>query len=319
MLHPPLVNSPTQYWDSTDHKDYSRARTLQNILSSCNVQTNIESRSVEARLHYRAVGDYAFADAQYRNYQSFKQSTEMDNGITALLLMKKGQMAMKTEFSECLLNAGDFFLGNNLASARFESVGLVNLQLLILPTRSLAPIPSLQRHCLQVFQQPTGAGALLTTYVSGLFQQLQDLNGATVAALMKPTAELIYCASRLNESVSESTKVKTKLMDIKAYIDKNIKDPALSPPLIAEQHGISIRYLHILFEKECSTVGTWIKQARIEGCKIDLVRTTKIHKSITDIAFEWGFNDLSTFCRQFKQTTGVSARDYKNSLQGQSA
>jgi AraC-like DNA-binding protein len=315
MLHPPLVNNPTQYWDSTDHEDYSRARTLQSILSSsCNVQTKIENRNVEARLHYRAVGDYGFADAEYRNYQSFKQSTEMDNGITALLLMKKGQMVMKTELSEYLLSAGDFFLGNNLASARFESVGLVNLQLLILPTRSLAPIPSLQRQNLQVFQQPTGAGSLLTTYVSGLFQQIQNLDGATVAALMKPTAELIYCASSLNESVSESTKGKTKLMDIKAYIDKNIKDPDLSPSLIAEQHGISIRHLHTLFEKDGSTVGTWIKRARIEGCKIDLVRTTKIYKSITDIAFEWGFNDLSTFCRQFKQTTGLSARDYTNSL-----
>ncbi len=127
MFHPPLVNSPTQFWDSTDHEDYSRARGLENIISACNVQTKVESQNVEARLSYRFVGNYRFADVQYRNYQALaKRNTKMGNGSTILLLVKKGQVEIETGDREYLLNAGDYVMANELCSVRVQTVGLVN-------------------------------------------------------------------------------------------------------------------------------------------------------------------------------------------------
>ena len=38
------------------------------------------------------------------------------------------------------------------------------------------------------------------------------------------------------------------------------------------------------------------------------------NKSITDIAFECGFNSVSSFNRSFKKVKGISPREFKNAM-----
>jgi AraC-like DNA-binding protein len=36
------------------------------------------------------------------------------------------------------------------------------------------------------------------------------------------------------------------------------------------------------------------------------------HRTMSDIAFSWGFSDLSHFGRSFKKAYGISASEYRN-------
>lgn len=59
------------------------------------------------------------------------------------------------------------------------------------------------------------------------------------------------------------------------------------------------------------TPGKWITSRRVEHAANLLVNTGQ---SVTEVAFESGFEDLSHFSRVFKQVTGKSPSEYKKAL-----
>lgn len=96
------------------------------------------------------------------------------------------------------------------------------------------------------------------------------------------------------------------------YIDAHLAEPALSPTTIAAGLGMSLRYLHLLFEDGAS-VGATILGRRLERCHAAL-RDDADHRSISEIAFAWGFNDAAHFSRTFRARFGVSPRELRASL-----
>jgi hypothetical protein len=60
------------------------------------------------------------------------------------------------------------------------------------------------------------------------------------------------------------------LLRIHAFIEQHLGDADLTPGLVAAAHYISVRYLYRLFEAQGTTVATWIRHRRLEGCRKDL-------------------------------------------------
>jgi len=95
------------------------------------------------------------------------------------------------------------------------------------------------------------------------------------------------------------------------YIDAHLAEPELSPTGIAAALGMSLRYLHLLFQHGDS-VGATILGRRLERCHAAL-RDERDRRSISEIAFAWGFNDAAHFSRTFRARFGVSARELRAS------
>jgi AraC-like DNA-binding protein len=74
---------------------------------------------------------------------------------------------------------------------------------------------------------------------------------------------------------------------------------------------VSIRYLHLLFADIGTTTAAWVRSQRIERCKLDLVNPNMTARSITEIAYHWGFNDAGHFGKVFRKSTGLSPRQYR--------
>lgn len=98
---------------------------------------------------------------------------------------------------------------------------------------------------------------------------------------------------------------------IRSYVSSNIHEPELSVAAVAEHFGLSSRYIHMMFARDNDTLSSFIRHQRLERCRAELEDPAKRSRSISDLAFGWGFNDLSHFCRAFRRTYGVSARDYR--------
>ena len=78
---------------------------------------------------------------------------------------------------------------------------------------------------------------------------------------------------------------------------------------IAENVGISSDYITKQFKKELDmTPLDYLRKYRIAK-SIELIKTTDM--SISDVSVACGFNDLSLFSRVFKQTFGLTPRDFK--------
>ncbi|WP_333718088.1 helix-turn-helix domain-containing protein [Agrobacterium tumefaciens] len=81
-------------------------------------------------------------------------------------------------------------------------------------------------------------------------------------------------------------------------------DPALTPAKAAEHFRISV-----LLEDSGERFSQFLLRQRLQKCADDL--RTKRGSSIGEIAFRWGFNDLSHFSRSFRNHFGVAPREYR--------
>jgi AraC-like DNA-binding protein len=95
------------------------------------------------------------------------------------------------------------------------------------------------------------------------------------------------------------------------YIESHLGDVDLTPDRIAEALHVSSRTLHRIFEAEGITIGAWIRNRRLEQCRMDLADAMLAEVPVSHIASRWGLWDASHFSRLFKACFGLSPRAYR--------
>ena len=95
------------------------------------------------------------------------------------------------------------------------------------------------------------------------------------------------------------------LQQVIDFIDERLSDPNLSSRLIAEKLGISGRYIHKLLADYGATFSSYVTAERLERVRSDLVGLGYA-VPISVVAYRWGFSDLSTFNRMFKNRFGCN-------------
>jgi len=93
---------------------------------------------------------------------------------------------------------------------------------------------------------------------------------------------------------------------IKTYILSDLRNPELSVEQVAAALHCTKRYLHKVFESEGVTLSEHIRQLRLDRCRNELLDQQHRTRSVTDIAFSWGFSSSAHFCTAFKQRFGIS-------------
>jgi AraC-like DNA-binding protein len=101
------------------------------------------------------------------------------------------------------------------------------------------------------------------------------------------------------------------LRQLVAYLETHLAEPTLTPFEVASALGISIRYLHRVFSATGNTMGDYVRARRLERCRMDLTNPRLREKTITDIAFFWGFSDAAHFSHSFRKQFGVSPRSFR--------
>ncbi|MFB9269541.1 helix-turn-helix domain-containing protein [Bradyrhizobium erythrophlei] len=96
-----------------------------------------------------------------------------------------------------------------------------------------------------------------------------------------------------------------------SMIAANLKDPMLDRTAIAEGIGVSLRGLTRLFAAHGTTPERTIWSHRLAAIRRDLANPRRAGASITEIAFNWGFNDVAHFSRRFRQAYGVSPSEFR--------
>jgi AraC-like DNA-binding protein len=103
------------------------------------------------------------------------------------------------------------------------------------------------------------------------------------------------------------------LMRVKVFVNDNLRDPTLNAQQVSLGTGLSARYINKLFEHEGSSLMRYLLRRRLERCSADLLNPANATLRISDIAFRWGFNDLSHFSRVFRGVYGHAPRDWRES------
>ena len=103
-----------------------------------------------------------------------------------------------------------------------------------------------------------------------------------------------------------------RLQAIKSDIAANLEDDALALPAVAARHGVTPRYVHRLFEGEGVTYTQFVLRQRLERAYRMLRDTRMAGRSISAIAYDVGFGDLSYFNRAFRRRYGATPSDIRH-------
>lgn len=98
---------------------------------------------------------------------------------------------------------------------------------------------------------------------------------------------------------------------IRDFVGQHLRDPGLSLDRIAQALNCSKRHLHNAFADEEDTLGHYILHRRLQACMRDLKNPAQLPRTITDIAFSWGFNNGAHFSRVFREHAGLSPSEFR--------
>jgi AraC-like DNA-binding protein len=152
-------------------------------------------------------------------------------------------------------------------------------------------------------------------FVYQLCQSADRIAPEQATRLAEQAVDLVAMAlaERLPLLAAASTHRAALLYRLKAHIRAHLSDPELSLADTAAALGISSRYVNDLLSDEDTSFQRHVLKQRLAQCARDLASPTLAHRQVGEIAFTWGFNDLSHFGRVFREHYGASPRDWRQS------
>ncbi|HKS86886.1 MAG TPA: helix-turn-helix domain-containing protein [Pseudolabrys sp.] len=144
-----------------------------------------------------------------------------------------------------------------------------------------------------------------------------DLNELESDLLTQNLCNLICLAGAEETALSELTALHPELQleALLAFCRQNLHHHGLSPQFVADHFGFSVRTLHLRFKSFGQSFGRWLLLTRLEACCRALRNPRQKSRSISEIAYSCGFNDLSHFNKSFRAQFGMTPGEWRHDFQ----
>ncbi len=236
----------------------------------------------------------------------------VDAGRVVLHLQNQGFSQTTQHAQSALLAAGDLTLCDAARPYTIDISDRNDLLVLDIPLSGLLhPKQALDRAA----QRLSGAQphiALLRRFVLSLWDEMGQLGDADGLVLSRVLFDLVNLAlsSPAEVAATESPEVRDRIVH---WISERLTDPHLCTSAIAQQTGYPTRTIQDLFARMGTTPTDYIIRQRLERART-MLADPAASRSITDVAFEVGFNDSNYFSRLFRQRFAMTPRAFKTNV-----
>jgi AraC-like DNA-binding protein len=211
-------------------------------------------------------------------------------------------------------NPGGFILERSHEPYEFSHADPADLWVMKVEAKALGlRLRAPDRFCSMQFNAAEGAGGLFTDMLHLIPMRFEAMSIEVRETVGKQLIDLLVLALKADErtlTTGTSTVREAHLTRIESVVRKNLGDAGLDPETIARACGISTRYLHELFRDTNQTVGSWIRDQRLEAAREALTdRSNK--QSLAEIAYRFGFGDQAQFSRAFRSAYGMAPKDFR--------
>jgi AraC family transcriptional activator of tynA and feaB len=141
-----------------------------------------------------------------------------------------------------------------------------------------------------------GTGRIAYNFVHAAFDEATRLSPNNAIGVADSLIDLLLLPLRETDAMSDRIGPEAMYIRAQFFIREHLRDPNLSIDQISAALGCTKRYLHMLFSD-------YIRHARLQNCRQEL--ETQAGKSVTDVAFSWGFSSSSHFSRVFREHFGI--------------
>ncbi|GKQ51255.1 hypothetical protein BRSPCE3_21100 [Bradyrhizobium sp. Ce-3] len=175
-----------------------------------------------------------------------------------------------------------------------------------------------QAHALELVRASSAAPSnrgwapLLEACLADFKEATEAGDTACIPALVKIVADLALIergAIRPGSRRAQQALRVGRLSLARRLITRHLAKPALSPGMVAEMLGVSVRYLHVLFEATGASFSQTVTAERLSESRRLLCE--KPPRPIADVALSCGFGSLATFYRIFSASEGLTPGEYR--------
>jgi AraC-like DNA-binding protein len=160
----------------------------------------------------------------------------------------------------------------------------------------------------------SGLSGLLSGFLRDFWMRCrEDFDPVIAPRITRAILDLLASAyTALPQAQSDRSSLATAhRIRIVNFIEAHLGDPDLTPMRVAEACKMTPRYLHHLFSNESETVARYILRRRLEECSRALTLPSQRGRTVTSIAFDFGFNSPTHFGRVFRARYGATPREYR--------
>jgi AraC family transcriptional activator of tynA and feaB len=282
------------------------------------VSDPVDIRSFNGSIARAAIGDMTLAEV-YSEAQIVRHSrahvARTRNSLFFLHLQMEGESISRQDGREAYLKAGDFTLCDSTRHYEIVFPGANRMLVLGIPDSKL------RRHiacpeCLVAIpmQASRGVVGLLSRFLRNYWVEChQELDVASAERVTVAILDLLGAAyADMPRAQSDRSSLATAhRIRIINFIEAHLHDPDLTPTRIAEACKMTPRYLHHLFSDQDETVARYILRRRLDACSQALVSNAQRGRTVTAIAFDYGFNSPTHFGRVFRAKFGVTPREFR--------
>lgn len=155
-----------------------------------------------------------------------------------------------------------------------------------------------------------GLGRIASEFCATLAAEDAKIDGGVRANLGNQLMDLLALSLLTPNGdmpMAERSVKKARLRSVQQWIEAHLVECDLSLEKIASANGMSLRYLHVLFEACEMSASEWIWNRRLQLTYEGLANSGG--RSITSIALDNGFNSPAHFSTMFRRKYGVSPRE----------
>ena len=149
----------------------------------------------------------------------------------------------------------------------------------------------------------TGTGRIAYNFVHAAFTEAARLSPNNAVGVADSLVDLLLLPLREADAMFDRVGPEAMYIRAQFFIREHLRDPDLCIDQISAALGCTKRYLHMLFSDRGTTISDYIRHTRLQNCRQEL--ETQVGKSVTDVAFSWGFSSSSHFSRVFREYFGV--------------
>jgi AraC-like DNA-binding protein len=312
---------PTFRFSSDDLPGRDRLPMMREVFGRLIARVDLEPTPDEP-LHFRVVAK-AFPGLTISSYSA----TPMISRRTRALLADgnddvvlagpatAGNMASHVG-REWVAGAGQMVLFSAADLNMIKTVSTPHCHVISLQRRLLAAIvPDLEDRFLRPIPSENEALRLLTSYIR-LFEDQQSLATPELRHLVvNHVYDLLALAlggTRDAVAIANGRGLRAaRLHAIKTEIVSSLRRHDLSLAGLAARHGVSPRYVQMLFESDGTTFSRFLLEQRLERAHRMLSDPRIAERTISAIAYAAGFGDLSHFNRAFRRRYGETPSDVR--------
>jgi AraC-like DNA-binding protein len=232
-----------------------------------------------------------------------------------LQMQLDGESINRQDGREAKLGPGDFTLCDTTRPYEMRFAGPNRMFVLGIPEALLRRHLACPESMVAISMSGSaGLSGLVSTFLRDFWQRRDVELGPCVAPrITRAMLDLVASAyTLLPQSRSDRSSLATAhRIRILNYIEAHLGDPDLTPVRVAAACKMTPRYLHHLFSQEPETVARYILRRRLEECSHALALLGHSGRTVTSIAFDFGFNSPTHFGRVFRARYGVTPREYR--------